>query len=336
MDGRKFLRGVAISAVIIPTLAFAEPRIAPLNRILDSYSAISKETLQDKTLQDKIDLAVSNLTLEGYITSEERVAVVAQDLTTREVLVSRNAYEEMQAASTVKPPIEFVVRHKVNAGKLALDEVLERAMEVCIRESNNAASNYLMFRAGGPEEVQRVLSELFRPGYGINIKEYFPFTRSSKTLTDEFKTKYGVEIPFAANGKALYANTSTPDFNLRFLERMWKERKVPVWSQIFSSMSRFNKNINYVPVRLGHSSSEIPARTDINSSTGSHAKDVQEMGIIQGKGKDGKIYPYSLVVNIDRPTRAENEREFYNRGRNAIAIISRIVYHHMKEKYNLI
>ena len=87
--------------------------------------------------------------------------------------------------------------------------------------------------------------------------------------------------------------------------------------------------------RIYSGAEKVPKGTKVIDKTGSTAKLCGNMGILVGKGKNGKRYPYTIIGIIQKKHRARNYSKWINRRGNVIRNVSNLVYAEMKELHNL-
>ncbi|MEK6984122.1 MAG: serine hydrolase [Nanoarchaeota archaeon] len=278
----------------------------------------------EQTLQNHI----LGLSTSGKIGLDERVAVSVYDLKSQKTLAAINEEIPMQTGSMSKPDIILVYFYKVERGDLSYDDSIRRHMEIMIAESKNVPTNWIMYLAGGPNEVQRILKEKF--GYIFHqteINDYIPLDPKERK---EAKAK-GLDVP---DGKSFYSNLASAGDYKRFLQMIWQS-KLPYSSELLKMMQfpkkRKNKRI------LG--AENIPNGTKVYNKTGTHAFLNGDMGIVEALGQDGNTYPYVIAVIVEKEINIPNSELTQKRGElqrsHVIAGISRIVYGHMKMLYGL-
>jgi beta-lactamase class A len=87
--------------------------------------------------------------------------------------------------------------------------------------------------------------------------------------------------------------------------------------------------------RISDGVSSIPNHVKVYDKTGSTACLCGNMGIVEARGRDGRIYPYTFVGIIERSSSAKNYGSWITRRSNAIRAVSNLVYLDMKDKYQL-
>jgi beta-lactamase class A len=239
------------------------------------------------------------------LSQDEISGWMVYDLTREESLVNINADQVFQAASMIKPFVALAFFHQVQKGKLQYTPESRRKMEAMIQRSDNAATNWIMRRVGGPSQCDNIL----KSSYGhilrrANIKEYIP-----------------------AGGRT-YRNTASPSDYIRFLSALW-EKKLPYESELRRLMALPKRNRLY-------SDTSIPSGTLLYDKTGTTAHLCGDMGILVPRGRNGQQYPYALVGIIERRSRASDYGQWMHSRGNMIREISTLVYQDMKKQYNLL
>ena len=239
------------------------------------------------------------------MSSDEKTAWMVYDLTKGKSIVDINADQMFQAASMIKPFVALAFFHKVKDGSLLYGPKSRRKMELMIQRSNNAATNWVMRMAGGPQKVD----ELLRSHYGYIFKN---------TLITEY-------IP--AGGRT-YKNSALPSDYIRFLQALWSN-KLPYGKEIRRLMSMPGRDRLY-------NGTPIPQGTLVYNKTGSTAHLCGDMGILVPKDKRGNRYPYALVGIIERSSLASDYGNWMLTRGNVIREVSTLVYKEMKRQYKLL
>jgi beta-lactamase class A len=248
-------------------------------------------------LQAAVEDYISRLRREGKIKDDERTAWSVYDFTAGEKLVSINEDEQFEAASMVKLFISAAFFCRVEKGDLIYGNRSRRHMELAIQHSNNAATNWMLRKIGGPKAAERLLKRKY-PGIfqDTRIVEYIP------------------------RGGRTYRNKASAHDYSRFLYAVWKE-------DIFGA--REIKRLMALPGRdrIVTGVASIPVSTRVYNKTGSTARVCGDMGILNVKGPDGKRYPYTVIGIIEKERRARDYTTWIrSRGaviRNASGIIYR-------------
>jgi len=154
-----------------------------------------------RRLEELVDGHLKQLRRQGRIASDERTAWSVYDFTTGEKLVDINADIRLQAASLIKPFLALAFMHQVGAGKLEYDAASRAQMERMIQRSDNASTNWVMRRLGGPAAA----AALLRKNYGdilqdVELVEYIP-----------------------PGGRTYRNKASVSDYS-RFLFALWKDK----------------------------------------------------------------------------------------------------------------
>ncbi len=177
-----------------PVKAETTPAITKNSQLERTATASAENTRVERTIVEYID----NLRNKGVIANDESTGWMVYDLENDRNLADINADIEFQAASMIKPFVALAFFHKVREGKLQYDAQSKRQMEAMIQRSSNSATNYIMRKAGGPEQcnaiLQRYYSHIFKK---TDIKEYIP-----------------------ADGRT-YLNSASPADYVRFLRSLW-------------------------------------------------------------------------------------------------------------------
>jgi len=248
-------------------------------------------------LQAAVEDYIGRLRREGKIKDDERTAWSVYDFTSGEKLVSINEDEQLEAASMVKLFIAAAFFCRVEKGDLIYGNRSRRHMELAIQHSNNAATNWMLRKIGGPKAAERILKRKY-PGIfqDTRIVEYIQY------------------------GGRTYRNKASAHDYSRFLYAVWKK-------DIFGA--REIKRLMALPGRdrILTGVASIPVSTRVYNKTGSTARVCGDMGILNVKGPDGKRYPYTVIGIIEKERRARDYTAWIrSRGaviRNASGIIYR-------------
>ena len=255
-------------------------------------------------IQAAVEDYISRLRREGKIKADERTGWSVYDFTAGEKLVSINEDEHFEAASMVKPFIAAAFFCKVEQGELIYGKNSRRHMELAIQHSNNAATNWMLRKIGGPKAAQRILKRNY-PGIfrDTRIVEYIP------------------------RGGRTYRNKVSPHDYSRFLYAVWTE-------DIFGA--REIKRLMALPgpdrIRTGIAS--IPGSTRVYNKTGSTARVCGDVGILVAKGPDGKRYPYTMIGIIEKERRARDYTTWIRSRGAVIRNVSRIIYRGIANRYD--
>ncbi len=259
---------------------------------------------KESLLERSVEQYIGSLRRKGRIRSDEATGWMVYDLAENRSLVDINANRSFQAASMIKPFVALAFFHKVKQGKLKYGSVSRRKMELMIQRSNNAATNWIMKRVGGPAACNRLLHATY-PNIFHNtlIREYIP-----------------------RNGRT-YRNSASPADYVRFLKALWDNR-LP--------RSRELRRLMALPGRDRiYNGTPIPKGTLVYNKTGSTAHLIGDMGILVTKKRNGRRYPYIIVGIIERSSRPSNYGRWGDSRGNIIRQISTLVYKQMKKDHHL-
>ncbi len=259
---------------------------------------------KESSLEQEIEREINRLRRKRRIRSDETTGWMVYDLEQNRSIVDINANRSFQAASMIKPFVALAFFHKVQQGKLKYGPTSRRKMELMIQRSNNAATNWIMKRVGGPSACNRLLHANY-PGIFRNMRicEYIP------------------------RGGRTYRNSASPADYVRFLKAMW-ENSLP--------RSRELRRLMALPGRDRiYRGTPIPRGTLVYNKTGSTAHLVGDMGILVAKARNGRRYPYIVVGVIQRSSRPASYGRWLNARGNVIRKISTLVYKRMKKIHRL-
>jgi len=255
-------------------------------------------------LQAAVEDYISRLRREGKIKDDERTAWSVYDFTAGEKLVSINEDEQFEAASMVKLFISAAFFCRVEKGELIYGNRSRRYMELAIQHSNNAATNWMLRKIGGPKAAERMLKRKY-PGIfqDTRIVEYIP------------------------RGGQTYRNKASAHDYSRFLYAVWKE-------DIFGA--REIKRLMALPGRdrILTGVASIPVSTRVYNKTGSTARVCGDMGILNVKGPDGKRYPYTVIGIIEKERRARDYTTWIRSRGEVIRNASGIIYRGIVKRYD--
>lgn len=263
------------------------------------------ERIRDfRDLEVAVEDYISRLRREGKIKDDERTAWSVYDFTSGEKLVSINEDEPFEAASMVKLFIAAAFFCRVEKGELIYGENSRRHMELAIQHSNNAATNWMLRKIGGPKAAERVLKRKY-PGIfqDTRIVEYIP------------------------RGGRTYRNKASAHDYSRFLYAVWKE-------DIFGA--REIKRLMALPGRdrILTGVASIPVSTRVYNKTGSTARVCGDMGILNVKGPNGKRYPYTVIGIIAKERRARDYTTWIRSRGEVIRNVSGIIYRGIVKRYD--
>jgi len=264
-------------------------------------------------LQWEVNDLVERMRRQGIIQPGEKTSWSVFDFTANQKLVAINEDAPRQAASMIKPFVAQAYFFKLSEsrGRMRYTGDVRETMERMIRRSSNQATNQIMSMVSrhegnrGPSDVERVLKR--------EAPEIFRDTRIVENIP--------------ANGRTYRNQASAHDYD-RFLYALWKNR-LPHAFEIKDLMSLPNRD------RISDGVSAMPDYVKVYDKTGSTASLCGDMGIVEARGRNGRVYPYTFVGIIERPRRAKNYGAWISRRSNAIRQVSNLVYLHMKERHGL-
>jgi beta-lactamase class A len=279
------------------------PPVIPLSR--RSRMTSTERAREIQNLEAAVEDYINRLRKDGKLDPDERTGWSVYDFTTGEKLVTINEDQQFQAASLVKPFIAAAFFYKVGKGELSYNRESRRQMERMIQHSNNASTNWVTRKVGGPRAVQRILKQqypaIFRE---IHLVEYIP-----------------------AGGKTYRNKASVHDYS-RFLYALWKE-DIAGAREIKRLMALPGRDRIYTGVR------GVPKGTRVYNKTGSTARVCGDMGILNVKGADGKWYPYTVIGIIEKEQGATNYTSWIRSRGNIIRHVSSIVYRGIAQNHNI-
>jgi len=283
--------------------ATSAPAPAPESRRSRMTSSERKREIHD--LEAAVEEYIDRLRQEGKLEADERTGWSVYDFTTGEKLVTINEDEQFQTASLVKPFVAAAFFAKVEKGQLTYTRESRRQMERMIQHSNNASTNWIMRRVGGPQEVQRILKQRY-PGIfqEIQLVEYIP-----------------------AGGKTYRNKASVHDYS-RFLYALWKE-DIAGAREIKRLMALPGRDRIYTGVR------GVPKGTKVYNKTGSTARICGDMGILNVKGADGKWYPYTVIGIIEKEQNAEDYTSWIRSRGDIIRNVSSLIYQSIAQNHDI-
>jgi beta-lactamase class A len=279
------------------------PSAMPASR--RSSMTSTERTREIHNLEAAVEDYINRLRKDGKLDPDERTGWSVYDFTTGEKLVTINEDEQFQAASLVKPFIAAAFFYKVRKGELSYNRESRRHMEQMIQHSNNASTNWVTRKVGGPQAVQRILKQQY-PGIfqEIHLVEYIP-----------------------AGGKTYRNKASVHDYS-RFLYALWKE-DIAGASEIKRLMALPGTDRIYTGVRA------VPKGTRVYNKTGSTARVCGDMGILNVKGQGGKWYPYTVIGIIEKEQNATNYTSWIRSRGDIIRHVSSIVYESIAQNHNI-
>jgi beta-lactamase class A len=290
-------KGEAAPSVRPETLAASTKNFQPERT--DAGSA--ENTRVGRTIAEYID----NLRSRGVIARDESTGWMVYDLENDRNLAGINADIEFQAASMIKPFVALAFFLKVREGRLQYDAQSQRQMEAMIQRSSNSATNYIMRKAGGPEQCNDILQRYYRHIFKkTEIKEYIP-----------------------ADGRT-YQNGASPADYIRFLRSLWN-KELPYGKEIRRLMALPGRDRLYF-------GTTIPRGTLVYNKTGTTAHLVGDMGILVTKTRKGDVYPYAIVGIIERRSKAPDYGQWMASRGQIIREVSTLVYEGLKKEHQLL
>jgi beta-lactamase class A len=257
-----------------------------------------------RDIEGAVENYISRMRREGKIKDDERTAWSVYDFTAGEKLVSINEDEPFEAASMVKLFIAAAFFCRVEKGELVYGNNSRRHMELAIQHSNNAATNWMLRKIGGPKAADRILKRKY-PGIfqDTRIVEYIP------------------------RGGRTYRNKASAHDYSRFLIAVWKE-------DIFGA--REIKRLMALPGRdrILTGVASIPVSTRVYNKTGSTARVCGDMGILNVRGPDGKRYPYTVIGIIEKERRTRDYATWIRSRGAVIRNVSGIIYRGIVKRYD--
>jgi len=256
-----------------------------------------------RDLEAAVEDYINRLRREGKLKDDERTAWSVYDFTSGEKLVSINEDEPFEAASMVKLFIAAAFFCKVEQGDLIYGNKSRRHMELAIQHSNNAATNWMLRKIGGPKAAERILERRY-PGIfqDTRIVEYIP------------------------RGGRTYRNKASPHDYSRFLYAVWKE-------DVFGAREIKRLMSLPSPNRILNGVEGIPGSTRIYNKTGSTARVCGDVGILVAKGPDGRRYPYTMIGIIEKERRARDYTAWIHSRGAVIRNVSGTIYKGIAERY---
>ncbi|MFH0782744.1 MAG: serine hydrolase [Pseudomonadota bacterium] len=285
-----------------PTKSVTATHDTPKNSPSAHQTAISSENTK---VERSIAEYIEDLRNKGIINKDESTGWMVYDLENDRNLVDINPDIEFQAASMIKPFVALAYFHKVKEGKLQYDAQSKRQMEAMIQRSSNSATNYIMRKAGGPDQCNDILKRYYGNIFKkTDIKEYIP-----------------------ADGRT-YLNSATPADYVRFLRSLWN-MELPYGKEIRRVMALPGRDRLYY-------GTNIPRGTLVYNKTGTTAHLCGDMGILVTKTKKGDIYPYAIVGIIERRSKASNYGQWMASRSRVIRDVSTLVYEGLKKDHQLL
>jgi beta-lactamase class A len=285
-----------------PPAAISPPAATGSRR---SRMSVTERSREIHNLEAAVEDYINRLRKDGKLDPDERTGWSVYDFTTGEKLVTINEDDQFQTASLVKPFIAAAFFYKVKKGELKYDRESRRQMERMIQHSNNASTNWVTRKVGGPQAVQRILKQQYPAIFQeIHLVEYIP-----------------------EGGKTYRNKASVHDYS-RFLYALWKE-DIAGASEIKRLMALPGRDRIYTGVR------GVPKGTKVYNKTGSTARVCGDMGILNVKGADGKWYPYTVIGIIEKEQNAANYTSWIRSRGNIIRNVSSIIYQSIAQNHDI-
>jgi beta-lactamase class A len=227
------------------------------------------------------------------------------DFTSDAKLVSINEDDRFGAASMVKLFVAAAFFHRVERGELICGRNSRRHLRLAIQHSNNASTNWILRKVGGPAAAQRILKrgypEIFRD---TRIVEYIP------------------------PGGRTYRNQASPRDYSRFLHAVWNGK---------IAGAREIKHLMGLPSsdRICRGIKGMPEGMRVYNKTGSTARVCGDVGILIAVGPDGRKYPYTVIGIIEKERRALDYTAWIRSRGDVIRSVSRIVYQGIAKRHDL-
>jgi beta-lactamase class A len=306
-------RKVTTTAVVSPGVARAPRSKATTTAVAlsgvpsarRSTMTTTERTREIHDLEAAVMDYLNRLRQEGKLAPDERTGWSVYDFTTGEKLVTINEDELFQTASLVKPFIAAAFFHKVERGELTYNRESRRHLERMIQHSNNASTNWVTRRVGGPQAVERILKQQYPAIFQeIQLVEYIP-----------------------AGGKTYRNKASVHDYS-RFLYALWRE-EIAGALEIKRLMALPGPDRIYTGVR------GVPKGTRVYNKTGSTARVCGDMGILSVLGPDGRRYPYTLVGIIEKERSAPDYMTWIHSRGDIIRNVSSIVYKSIAQHHDI-
>ena len=297
---RAFLASLLVAAPVVRELLF-------------SSVGASSAPVVESPLEREIEDYIKSLRRKGSIDAQERTAWSVYDFTTGKKLVAINEDVPHQSASMIKPfvALAYFYKRREDPRRFSYGGTTKLRMRRMIQDSSNVATNYFIdfldARCGryGPRTVELILKNrapgIFRQ---LAIVEKIP-----------------------SGGRSYRNKASAHDYS-RFLYALWK-RRLPGSDEILRLMGLPNGD------RVFRGARAIPHGTEVYDKTGTTAKLCGDMGILVGRGRSGKKFPYTMIGVIERRDRARSFTRWSSRRGDVIREVSNIVYRYQKRVHNL-
>lgn len=258
---------------------------------------------ESSPLESDIENFIRGLRRRGLIKDNERTAWLVYDIRADRKLASINEDMPFEAASLIKPFIALAYLHEVKAGRRPYTDEVRARMERMIRESDNAAADWVMRRLGGPKAVQRLLS-----------REYGGIFKNTSIVET---------IP--ASGRTYRNKASARDYS-RFLYALWNGG-FPGSGELKRLMNLSN------PDRLYTAAPGVPPGTEVYDKTGTTSHLCGDMGILVSRRADGEVFPYIIVGIIEKERSARSYFNWMRARGDVIRRVSEMAYKEISGLY---
>ncbi len=150
---------------------------------------IPQQPQGDVDLEDRIQVYVDGLRRKGLARSRgtEDYAIFAKDLHSGEVLADINSNRPQWAASANKVYVLLALMHQAEQKKFSYGSETTRKAERMIRLSKNNDTDELIRLAGGEDEVNRILHDVYGFSEGTQVREIRQAQTGGRTV-DNFST----------------------------------------------------------------------------------------------------------------------------------------------------
>lgn len=270
---------------------------------------------REPSLEYQVNAYIQKLRRAGRVPSDERTAWSVYDFTTAHKLVSINENKPLQAASMIKPFLAqaYFFRHRADSHRYPYDRLIKLKMEEMIRNSDNAAADFIINRVGIGHPVKQ------RPNVVERVLKHHAGGIFQQTSIVQF-------IP--ENGRAYLNKASAHDYS-RFLYAMWKDR-LPYASDIKYYMGLPKRD------RIKDGAAAVPESAKLYDKTGTTAHVCGDMGILVARGRNGKAYPYTFIGIIQKDVRALDYGSWMRDRGDVIREVSDLVYGYMRKHHDLV
>ena len=260
----------------------------------------------DTPLRDTINAHIQRLRKRGVVAADETTAWYVQTLHDDRTWAAINADRSLQCASMFKPYVALAFLHRVEEGRVIYGKMSRTKLEAMIQYSDNEATNWAMMTVGGPDAVQRILTQ----HYGHILKE----TSIVETIPRSGRT---------------YRNRSSARDYVRFSRALWRE-ELPQSDEI--------KRLMLLPGRdrLYTGAPSIPPGTLVMNKTGTTSHLCGDFGILVAQSGAGKPVPYAFVGIIEKKGTAPSYGSWVSARSTVIRGVSDLVYRSLKGEYGLV